>query len=153
MKQLAILFSIITFSVVNAQKKLDTSMYPEAKEGYEKVELILPEKANENDFKVEIKVGKYEIVDGCNHFFVMGDFKEHDVKGWGYSYFEFISDGNIAGTLMGCPDNKSIKKFISGQPEIVRYNSRLPIVVYVPKGMSLQYRFWSAENDGWNDVK
>jgi ecotin len=27
----------------------------------------------------------------------------------------------------------------------VRYNSRLPLVVYVPEGLEVRYRLWKAE--------
>ena len=33
---------------------------------------------------------------------------------------------------------------IGGEPFLLRYNSRLPIVVYVPEGVEVRYRIWSA---------
>jgi ecotin len=33
---------------------------------------------------------------------------------------------------------------IGGDPFLIRYNSRLPVVVYVPKGVEVKYRVWSA---------
>jgi len=33
---------------------------------------------------------------------------------------------------------------IGGDPYIIRYNSRLPIVVYVPEGVEVRYRIWTA---------
>ncbi|MEI7489665.1 MAG: ecotin family protein [Chryseobacterium sp.] len=32
------------------------------------------------------------------------------------------------------------KKFVYIQPEIVRYNSKLPLVFYVPKDLEVRYR-------------
>lgn len=41
---------------------------------------------------------------------------------------------------MACPDQKKTKKFVYLQPEIVRYNSKLPLVFYVPKDLEVRYR-------------
>ena len=35
-------------------------------------------------------------------------------------------------------------KFVQGPSQLIRYNSRIPIVVYVPKGAEVRYRIWSA---------
>jgi ecotin len=37
-----------------------------------------------------------------------------------------------------------VKAFVTAAPLHVRYNSRLPIVVYVPSGYEVRYRIWSA---------
>jgi ecotin len=34
---------------------------------------------------------------------------------------------------------------LEGSPYIIRYNSSLPTVVYVPEGMEVRYRVWRAE--------
>jgi ecotin len=54
----------------------------------------------------------------------------------------------MAGTLMAVdPKAPKVSRFITlgGEPFLVRYNSRLPIVVYVPKGVEVRYRLWKAE--------
>jgi ecotin len=33
---------------------------------------------------------------------------------------------------------------LAGEPYLIRYNSRLPIVVYVPEGVEVHYRVWQA---------
>lgn len=137
--------SAITFG----QSKKETSMFPEAKEGYERVEIFLPEKKNEDDLKIEFVVGTDAKVDKCNHFFIMGELSAHTVNGWGYTYYQYDSNGDIAGTLMGCPDNSSDTKFVTGQSELIRYNSKLPIVVYVPKGMKVKYKIWEVSSKDW----
>ncbi len=39
-----------------------------------------------------------------------------------------------------------VDHFVSlGSETIVRYNSRVPLVVYVPAGVEVRYRFWRAE--------
>ena len=34
---------------------------------------------------------------------------------------------------------------IGGEPFLIRYNSKLPIVVYAPEGVEVQYRVWKAD--------
>jgi ecotin len=40
-----------------------------------------------------------------------------------------------------------VNRFITlgGEPYLIRYNSRLPVVVYAPEGVEVRYRLWSAE--------
>lgn len=75
----------------------------------------------------------------------MGNVKTQDLQGWGYNYYEVESNGEAAGTLMGCRDQKKTKKFVTLQPEIVRYNSKLPLVFYVPKDLEVRYRVLRAD--------
>jgi len=37
-----------------------------------------------------------------------------------------------------------VKQFVHGEPLQIRYNSRLPVVVYAPKGYEVRYRIWNA---------
>jgi ecotin len=56
----------------------------------------------------------------------------------------------MAGTLMAIdPNAPKVNRFIrlGGEPYFIRYNSRLPIVVYVPEGVEVRYRIWSASTD------
>jgi ecotin len=53
----------------------------------------------------------------------------------------------MAGTRVGVdPDAPKVDRFVTlgGEPYMVRYNSRLPIVVYVPTGTEVRYRVWTA---------
>jgi ecotin len=53
----------------------------------------------------------------------------------------------MAGTLMAVdPDAPKVNRFITlgVDPYIIRYNSRVPIVIYVPEGANVRYRIWSA---------
>ena len=140
---LALLMVMVTFAQKNM--KIDYSMYPKAKDGYEQKIITLKTLPNEDNYSVEIFAGKKTLVDSCNHFFLAGVFEQKTVDGWGYDYFNFESNGNVGGTLMGCFDNKSVEKIIHAQSIQTRYNSKLPIVVYVPKGYTLEYRIWKAD--------
>lgn len=123
-----------------ALKNLKT--YPETVESLERHVIYVGERKNEEMFKVELIPGKTMLVD-CNQHRLSGEMKEETVQGWGYTYHTFKSDGQTASTMMMCPDPKT-EKFVSGGSEMVRYNSRLPIVVYLPKGFELKYKIWSA---------
>ncbi len=126
--------------------KLEIKMFPKAKEGFKQVYFQLPIEADENALKVEFFVGKNEMVD-CNRYFMAGNIQEVTLEGWGYTYFTADTNGNIAGTLMGCPDNNKNNEFIHLQPQLVRYNSKLPIVIYVPQNCDVKYRIWRADKD------
>lgn len=142
-----IIAGLVMFAGVNAfaQKKaekfekLQIEMFPKAKEGFKQVYIQLPIAKNESDLKVEFFVGAEKMLD-CNKHFMMGKVNNQDLRGWGYTYYEIDSKGETGGTLMGCPDKQLTKKFVSLQPETVRYNSKLPLVFYVPKDMEVRYR-------------
>ncbi|WP_292008434.1 serine protease inhibitor ecotin [Chryseobacterium sp.] len=129
------------FAQKKAEKfeKLEIEMFPKAKDGYKQVYIQLPIAKNEEDLKVEFFVGMEKMLD-CNNHALMGEVKTQDLEGWGYNYYEVESKGETRGTMMGCPDNKLTKKFVTLQPEIVRYNSKLPLVFYVPKNLEVRYR-------------
>ena len=81
----------------------------------------------------------------CNKHFISGKINDSIVDGWGYSYYTIESNGLIASTQMGCPDLTKTKKFISMESKMIRYNSKLPIVIYLPEGMEVKYRIWNAD--------
>ncbi|CAA7197394.1 ecotin family protein [Chryseobacterium potabilaquae] len=139
---LIVLIGMTTFAQKKAEKyaKLEIEMFPKAKEGYKQVYIQLPMAKNENDLKVEFFVGVEKMLD-CNNHFLIGDLKAQDLQG----YYEVDSKGETGGTLMACPDNKMIKKFVSLQPEIVRYNSKLPLVFYVPNNLEVRYRILRSD--------
>ena len=117
--------------------------YPAVLNNLERHVLFLEEKTDENLFKVELIAGKTMEVD-CNHHGLVGNFSEETLQGWGYTYHVFATENQVISTLMGCPNNTKTEKFVSAQPITVRYNSRLPIVVYLPEGVELKYRIWTA---------
>lgn len=56
--------------------------------------------------------------------------------------------GPMAGTLIGVdPNDPKVERFITlrGDPVLFRYNSKLPVVVYVPEGFEVRYRVWRAD--------
>lgn len=131
---------------IEKYEKLEIKMFPKAKKGYKQVYIQLPIAKNENDLKVEYFVGADKMVD-CNQQSMMGSIEKKDVEGWGYSYFDVDTKGEIMSTAMGCLDQKTTKKFVTLQPEITIYNSKLPLVFYIPKDLEVRYRVLKPESD------
>lgn len=119
------------------------SAFPTAIDGYQRHVIELPAEKHEDDRKLELMGGKEMTVD-CNARGLDGQFETRDVKGWGYTYWVLQSRGQVLGTMMACPPGSEHVGFMSAQPKLVRYNSKLPVVVFVPEGMTLHYRVWRA---------
>ena len=121
--------------------------FPKAKEGMERFVIVLPDKerAEENDFRVELVAGKEMLTDGVNQVRMDAVIKPQPLEGWGYTYYEVSGSGRTMSTLMAPPPGaEKANQFVKGEPLQIRYNSRLPIVVYAPKGFEIRYRIWSA---------
>ena len=135
--------------------KVDTSIFPKPEKGYVQYVIEVPHSTIEedNNKKIEIYVGKYTQVDKCNTFRLSGEFKKEDLKGWGYNYYTFKTNGNIMATQMGCLDNSSVSKFVSAGPFDSNYNGRMPIVIYVPEGYDVQYKIFKAEPETYKAMQ
>lgn len=119
--------------------------YPAAKDGYDRWVINLEPKAQEADYKVEVVIGQTMEVD-CNTRRLGGQVEEKTVEGWGYNYYEVTKVSPPVSTLMACPDSSKRMAFVpmGGEPMLVRYNSKLPVVVYAPKNLEVNYRIWST---------
>ena len=141
--------AILSVSILCAaeEKKDSVHMYPQPKEGSLRFVIEVPALKNENNHKIELQIGKVMKVD-CNQHILMGTLEAKPLKGWGYTYLEANNiSGMRASTRMACNAPES-EKFIALAPSensLRRYNSRSPIVIYVPKGYEVRYRLWSAE--------
>ena len=122
--------------------------YPPAEKGMTRHVVKLPVEDKEDDLKVEIVVGKTVKTDGVNRHFLGGSIEEETIKGWGFPRYLVRDVGPMAGTLMGVPPGTPmVDTFVSlrGNPYLVRYNSKLPLVIYVPEGCEVRYRIWRAD--------
>lgn len=139
-------FSAMTYAQKKSSNNIETelNMFPAPKLGYKQVYIKLPAKKNEQDYKVEFYVGKKHMAD-CNRHFLVGEIQEMNLEGWGYNYYMVESKGHIGSTMMACLDKKKTEKFIHLQPQLVRYNSKLPIVIYLPDNMEVQYKIWKGD--------
>ena len=123
-------------------KKDNIHMFPEAQEGFVRHVIEVPKTDNDYDHKVELLIGKNIMVD-CNHHSFSGEIEDVTLKGWGYKYIEVKNIQSGPTTMMACSEPKT-EKFISIRDTLRRYNSRSPIVAYVPDGYEVRYRIWSA---------
>lgn len=126
--------------------------FPAAKDKMERLVIVLPhkERGEDDGFQIELIVGKMMETDGVNHLGLDASIKEQDLKGWGYKYYEVFGSDRTITTLIGVePGTPTVNKFVTGSSIKIRYNSRLPIVIYVPagEGYEVRYRIWSAAEE------
>lgn len=124
--------------------------FPPAEPGQVRYVVQLPAEADESALKVELLVGRMVETDAANRYFFGGQLEEETIQGWGFTRYVLRELGPMAGTLMAVdPDAPKVERFImiGGEPRLLRYNSRLPLVVYVPEGVEVRYRLWRADGD------
>jgi ecotin len=146
--------AVSLFAAPEAAKRADDDShwqkaYPAAKTGQHRIVIHLEAKPDENDWKVEVLVGKMMMTDGVNGVGLGGQIEEKTVEGWGYTYLEAPESKGTWSTLIGVPeDKKPVETFVT-YPAFgpFRYNSKLPLVVYVPEGYEVRYRFWKTATD------
>jgi len=122
--------------------------FPPAEQGMVRRVVWLTQHPNESDLRVELVVGKTLPLDQINQYFFAGKIQSLDIDGWGFTKYVVKTLGPMAGTLIGVqPDAPQVDRFISlgGEPLLIRYNSKLPIVVYVPQEAEVRYRVWRAD--------
>jgi ecotin len=133
--------------VLSAQAADNMKAFPPAEKGMVRYVLKLPQQQDESAFKVELLVGKTVQLDAGNRYFFAGKIEEENIEGWGFPRYIVKKLGPMAGTLMAVdPNAPKVDRFITlgGEPYLLRYNSRLPVVVYVPEGVEVRYRIWTA---------
>jgi len=120
--------------------------FPAAEPELNRFVISLPEMPRpEANYSVELIAGRVIRTDGVNQVRLDATLESRPLEGWGYTYYELTGSGQVASTLMApLPDAESVEAFVHGAPLIVRYNSRLPIVVYAPEGFEIRYRIWAA---------
>ncbi|MDY7790776.1 serine protease inhibitor ecotin [Burkholderia ubonensis] len=125
-----------------------TKMFPQASAGQQRAVIALPALADEAGARVELMIGKTLQTD-CNQQWFGGELSAETVQGWGYTYYRLSDVKGPASTLMACPGQALRERFVQvrGEDQLLRYNSRLPIVVYVPDGFEVRYRVWRASDD------
>ncbi len=147
LKQFLIIGLGLFCTLAIAEEHSELKAFPPAKEGMDRLVIILPhkERDEENRFKVELIPGKTMLTDGVNLMSLGTTIVPRPLKGWGYTYYEITGSDVAMSTMMAVPEGgQKIERFVQGTSLLIRYNSRLPIVIYVPKGYEIQYRIWNA---------
>ena len=149
MKTICLAWILAVFASVafaDDERSMWQKAYPPAEKGMARHVLHLPKQADEQAFRVELIVGKTVETDGVNHYFFGGGIKEETVQGWGYPRYN-VTVGPLGSTRIGVEGNRpKVKKFVTtgGSPYLIRYNSKLPVVVYAPDDVEVRYRVWVA---------
>jgi ecotin len=141
--------SILFLITAVADEATNMKPYPAADDGFQRVVFRVPAAEDESARKVEIIVGKTLSVD-CNRASFGGALERRVAEGWGYPYYVIDKIGGPMSTLMACPpgaENTDEFVTVNGEGFLQRYNSKLPIVVYVPGGFEVRYRIWVAQED------
>lgn len=148
MKRWLITASLLFAVTHPAQAADNLKVFPPAEQGMTRHALQLPTQTDESALQVELIVGKTVLTDAGNRYFFGGHIDTQNIDGWGYTRYLVTSLGPLAGTLMAAdPAAPKVERLItlSGPPYLIRYNSKLPVVVYVPSGVEVRYCIWAPQ--------
>ena len=134
-------------SLALAQKSV-SKYYPTAKEGQVRFVIHVPMADEEEKLKVELIVGKTVPINSETRYSFYGKIEEAVVEDVGFRYYVVRDLGPMnGGNPFGIkPDAKPVPTFVIMEHlfPLLPYNSRMPIVVYLPEGSELRYRIWQA---------
>ncbi|GAM20501.1 hypothetical protein SAMD00019534_036760 [Acytostelium subglobosum LB1] len=127
---------------LDSSKPLDSiAPYPQPQPGFKRHAIYVEPLQNEHDAKVELVIGKTMTLDGNRHW-LGGQLKETNLDGWGYTYYVLPQVVGPMSTMMFVQGPPTEQFITINSLEHIRYNSRLPIVVYAPEDMEVKYRIW-----------
>ncbi|MEC5395501.1 ecotin family protein [Bergeyella sp. RCAD1439] len=152
MKRIQRLIIILIFSIkLNAQ---NAPSYPQPKEGFKRVDLLLPKIENSKDYKIQVKFSFEAIVGECSN--ASFSFNSKNLKEeYGipqnsrYPYYVIESDAAeiFEGMNSDCKSEKKVKrKIISSQDIFIEYQSYYARPFYIPESWSVEYRIWKADD-------
>ncbi len=149
MKTTLLMTAILVPVLAGAEERSPLDAFPEPAEGQVRIVIPLPEMSRPDDnYAVELVVGRVIQTDGVNQVRMDTALNPRPLEGWGYTYYEMTGSGQVASTLMAPPPGaETVTAFVHGTPLNVRYNAKLPIVIYLPAGFEARYRIWAAAAD------
>ena len=147
-KTLILLAGVAVIACADAEPD-DLNAFPAAADGKERHVIRVPALGNEEMLRIELLVGK-EIEVDCNQHRFGAALTKETVDGWGYSYYSIDEIAGPMSTMMACPpDEPKTLEFVTANLDdaLLRYNSNLPLVVYLPAGYEARYRIWAASEE------
>ncbi|HPY39398.1 MAG TPA: ecotin family protein [Thiolinea sp.] len=110
----------------------------------------LPKRQDEKSLFVRVTPGKFMTTD-CNTQSYNGQLETKTAQGWGYNFYVLRTNGNAMSTMMACPPSSSSRMVfvpVAAAQQTLPYNSRMPLVYYVPKEFSIQYEVLVPQQRG-----
>ncbi len=151
MKKIQTFLILLILSVkLNAQ---NTPTYPQPKEGFKRVDLLLPKIENSKDFKIQVKFSIEATVVECSSTsfsFNRKNLKEEYGIPQNSRYPYYVIESDISEIIEGmnseCKSDKKVKrKIISSQDIFIEYQSYYARPFFIPESWSVEYRIWKAE--------
>ena len=142
----AALLALMPVMANSAVRTAALAPFPQPESGQARNVILLPPRAEEQRLQVEVQVGKTLTID-CNHYAFGGELAEHHVPGWGYDFFVYGKEHPLVATEKACPPDSERRAFVQAVDanRMLRYNSRIPIVIYTPADMEVRYFLWRTD--------
>jgi ecotin len=141
---------LLTSLQLNAAEHSQLKAFPQAHQGMTRlvIELAHKDRKQEQNFKVQLIVGRNMQTDGVNLVRLGTSIEALPLQGWGYTYYEVKAEAAMLSTMMAAPEGApKVTQFVTTAPLLIQYNSRLPVVVYVPEGYEVRYKVWAAPEE------
>ncbi|WP_159064832.1 ecotin family protein [Thaumasiovibrio subtropicus] len=143
MKKLTMAAGLMMIAMSTSAKEVSvhmfsTDMYPELTMH----SFILDARAEEQNALLQLVASKTMEVD-CNVRHLNVNVERKSLEGWGYPYFVITEAPTMGTTLLPC--DKEMRELESARGELHRYNSKVPLVIYAPEDLDIDYRVWSVE--------
>ncbi|WP_042719988.1 ecotin family protein [Flavobacterium sp. B17] len=150
-KILPILILVLLTIKLNAQEK---PFYPQPKEGFKRVDLLLPKIENSKNYKVQVKFSFEATVRECSNasfIFNRKNLKEEYGIQQDSRYPYYVIESGAAeifeGMNLDCKSDKKVKrKIMSNQDIFIEYQSYYARPFYIPESWSVEYRIWKADD-------
>ncbi|AWF79400.1 ecotin [Microbulbifer sp. A4B17] len=145
-KVLATVFLLLMVVDTHGSEALDA--FPGEVDGKLRHVINLPKVVDESRFRVELIPGKSQIA-ACNLQSFSAPLRKEILPGWGYPFYVLSDLTPTTDTQKVCAQASETRRFITvrGDGLMLPYNSRLPLVIYLPQGVQLKYRVWRADKN------